>query len=154
LGAAPRRKNNNRGRVLVCFELNSGRKKRRSPRKYIYKIINRAGARGAGPGTGRGTSPRPELRLGGCGRHPIGPEVHRTSPRRNRCLRRGAASILWGGVAGPRRIPRQAEWQRRPQTLILSIINSTQKMRSYISSPPDMLCGPEISFYNFYNDGA
>lgn len=27
-------------------------------------------------------------------------------------------------------------------------------MRSYISSPPDMLCGPEISFYNFYNDAA
>lgn len=36
------------------------------------------------------------------------------------------------------------------QTLILPIINSTQKMRPYIS-PPDMLCGPEISYYNFYN---
>ncbi|KAH0811941.1 hypothetical protein GEV33_010851 [Tenebrio molitor] len=87
---------------------------------------NSAEAHGC-PGTGRGTSPRPELRLGGCGRHPIGPEVHRTSPRRNRCLRRGAASILWGGVAGPRRIPRQAEWQRRPQTLILSIINRVRR---------------------------
>lgn len=32
-------------------------------------------------------------------------------------------------------------------------------MRSYISSPPPppadvVLCGPEISFYNFYNDDA
>lgn len=36
------------------------------------------------------------------------------------------------------------------QTLIPPIINSTQKMRPYIS-PPDMLCGPEISYYNFYN---
>lgn len=60
-----------------------------------------------------------------------------------------------GHVAGGGRIPRQAAtWQRRSQTLILSIINSTQKMRSYISSPPDMLCGPEISFYNFYNGRA
>lgn len=27
-------------------------------------------------------------------------------------------------------------------------------MRSYISSPPGMLCGLEISFCNFYNDSA
>lgn len=36
------------------------------------------------------------------------------------------------------------------QTLILPIIRVRKKMRPHIS-PPDMLCGPEISYYNFYN---
>lgn len=59
-------------------------------------------------------------------------------------------AVIWGTFRD-----RPTNRQRRPQTLILSIINSTQKNAFlYIISPPDMLCGPEISFYNFYNDGA
>lgn len=116
-------------------------------------LYERWGRRAVGRGGDRGRLPSPEY-VPGEG-HPAEHEVHRTSPRRNHCLHRGAASIPARPRCRRRRIPRQAAtWQRRSQTLILSIINSTQKMRSYISSPPDMLCGPEISFYNFYNGRA